>query len=157
MEITAEAIIEKIESRYNEIVRFYRSVPVTNLVEPTLPNGWSVKDMLAHIAAWEWRCAFLLDEVHDTDAPLKANPDVDALNRETYEERHEWSWEEVESDFRDAHQTLLKSIRQLPPQRLKDTIIQKSIAENTWQHYEEHLRDLQRWHKQVTSNSWQKR
>ena len=149
MEITSELIIKKIEESYTNILRLYRSVPVTTLIEPLLRNGWSVKDTLAHIAAWEWRCASLLNVAHDTDAPLKAIPDVDALNREIYQERQEWSWTEVEIDFQQAHQAVLAAIRQLPPKRLADTIVQQTIAEETWEHYAEHLRDLQQWHAQV--------
>jgi hypothetical protein len=150
MEITLEAILQKIEASYTKILRLYRSVPVTELVEPALLDGWSVKDTLAHIAAWEWRCASLLNEAHDTDAPLKAFPDVDALNREIYQERQEWEWAEVEADFRQAHQTLLEAIRRLPPDRLNDGIVQQTIAEETWEHYAEHLPNLEQWHRRVT-------
>ena len=150
METSPEAIIEKIEHSYAQLLRLYRSVPVTVLIEPILSNGWSVKDTLAHIAAWEWRCASLLGEAHQTDLPLKAIPDVDALNREYYEDRQEWDWDEVEVDFRQAHQAMLMAIRELPPERLKSTIVQQTIAEETWEHYAEHLPDLERWHKRVT-------
>ncbi|MFN8459170.1 MAG: ClbS/DfsB family four-helix bundle protein [Anaerolineae bacterium] len=149
MDSNPEAIIEKIESSYARLVRLYRSVPVTKLIEPALLNGWSVKDTLAHIAAWEWRCASLLNESHHTDLPLKAMPDVDALNRESYQERQGWSWEEVETDFRQAHQTLLEAIRNLPAGRVQDKIIQQSIAEETWEHYEEHLPELEQWHRRI--------
>lgn len=149
MSSNAEGLIEKIESSYARLIRLYRSVPVTALIEPALLNGWSVKDMLAHIAAWEWRCASLLNESHQSDLPLKAKPDVHALNRESYQERQEWSWEEVETDFRQAHQTLLEAIRSLPSDRLNDKIVQQSIAEETWEHYEEHLPELEQWHKRI--------
>jgi hypothetical protein len=152
METVAENIIEKIESSYNSIIRLYRSVPVSAVIEPGLPNGWSVKDTLAHIAAWEWRCASLLDASHDTDAPLDAEPDVEALNLEIYQERKDWSWEDVEHDFRGAHRGLLEAIRQLPAERLNYDFVQQSIATETWEHYAEHLPDLERWHKRVISN-----
>lgn len=151
METTLEATIEKIEKSYAQILRLYRSVPVTALLEPTLANGWSVKDTLAHIAAWEWRCASLLNAAHQTDVPLKAMPDIDALNREFYQERQEWSWAEVGDDFRQAHQALLAAIKELPPERLNDAIVQQAIAEETWEHYAEHVPHLERWHKQVGS------
>jgi hypothetical protein len=122
---------------------------VTAVLEENLPNGWSVKDVLAHIAAWEWRCASLLDASHNTKALLKAQPDVDALNREIYEARKEWGWEEVEYDFRAAHQTLLEAIRQLPPPQLADEFVQRTIADETWEHYDEHLGDLRRWRQRV--------
>lgn len=140
-----ETIIEKIDNSYDKILKLYRSVPVTDLLEPTLPNGWAIKDMLAHIAAWEWRCAGLLSQARETDMPLRANPDVDALNQEIYQDRQAWHWEDVELDLRESHQALIEAIRDLPPERLNDTIIQETIAEETWQHYEEHLADLQQW------------
>ncbi len=152
MEATAEAIIRKIESGYADIVRLYWSVPVTAVEEAGLPNGWSVKDVLAHIAAWEWRYASLIEASHDTDALLQAKPDIDALNQETYQERKEWGWEEVEYDFRAAHQAMLQAIRQFPAERLNDDFVQANIAEETWEHYAQHLPDLQRWHKRITSN-----
>ena len=152
METTPEATIEKIEKSYAQILRLYRSVPVTALIEPILANGWSVKDTLAHIAAWEWRCASLLNAAHQTNVPLKAMPDVDALNREFYQERQEWSWAEVGDDFRQAHQALLAAIKELPPERLNDAIVQQTIAEETWEHYAEHLPDSERWHRRVVTS-----
>ena len=149
MSPTVKEVLEKIEVGYNEIIRLYWSVPVTAVLESSLPNGWSVKDVLAHIAAWEWRCASLLEASHDTKALLKAQPDVDALNREFYEERKEWGCEEVEYDFRAAHQTLLDAIRQLPPQQLADEFVQRTIADETWEHYDEHLEDLRQWHQRL--------
>lgn len=151
-----ETIIDRIETSYYKILRLYRSVPVTALLEPLFSNGWSVKDILAHIAAWEWRCAGMLSLAQDSNMPFQGTPDVDALNDEIYQERKDWSWEEVDSDFREAHETLLTAIRALPPERLSDPVVQKSIAEETWEHYEEHLSYLEYWHDQVVSQRQQR-
>jgi hypothetical protein len=152
MEILSETMIDKIESGYNKILRLYQSIPVTNLLEPVFANGWSVKDMLAHIAAWEWRCAGILNAAQDSNMPFHGSPDVNALNEEFYKERAEWSWEEVDNDFREAHRTLLLAIRSLSTERLHDELVQKSIAEETWEHYEQHLPSLENWHKQMVTN-----
>ena len=151
MEATTESIIAKIESSYSNILRLYQSVPVSVRTEPIPPRGWSVKDILGNIAAWEWRCALLLNEAHDTDALLKARPDVKGLDHEIYNERQTWGWEEIENDFHKAHQTLIEAIHKFPSERLKDPIVQATIAEDTWKHYELHLPYLQRWHKRVVS------
>lgn len=153
METTSEEIIARIEHSYNQLVRLYRSVPVVELLEPVFANGWSIKDLLAHIATWEWRCVGLLGQAHDTNTPLQAMPDVDALNEEIYRERKEWRWEDVENDFREAHRALLQSIKALPPDRLQDPKVQKAISEETWEHYEEHLPGLIGWHEQIVSRS----
>jgi hypothetical protein len=151
METTAEAITKRIKNKYTNILQLCQNVPESALTEPISPNGWSVKDTIAHIAAWDWRCASLLSEVYDTDTPLTAHPDVDALNLEIHQEREGWSWEEVVRDFREAHQFLLKSIRALPPERLNDSIVQQSIIEETCEHYNQHLPDLEHWHEKVAS------
>jgi len=145
-DVVAEALLDKIEEKYADLVRLYRSVPVTQLVEPTQPNGWSVKDVIAHLAAWEWRCAALLEQSELSNAPFQAEPDVDALNQETFEERCNWGWEEVENDARAAHRALIKAIQQLPQERLNDPVVRNAIAAETWEHYAEHLVDLQVWH-----------
>ena len=150
MGLTIEAIVEKIERGHAEIVRLYQSVPINAIEEAVLPNGWSVKDVVAHLAAWEWRCASLLEQSYTSDALLKADPDVEALNSEFYEERQVWSWEEVEYDFRAAHYALTSAIDELPPDRLSDPLIQKTIAEETWEHYAEHLPELEYWHKNTS-------
>ncbi len=149
METIREALIEQIESNYADILRKYRGVPITHVVECSQPNGWSAKDILAHIGAWEWRCASLLDESHSSDAPLQAEPDVEALNDEFYQERKSWSWEDVEQDARAAHRSLLAALRQFPPERLNEDFVQQMIVAETWEHYAEHLADLKQWHEKV--------
>lgn len=149
---TAETIIKKIETHRAELVRLYRSVPVTVVEKKDLPNGWSVKDVLGHLAAWEWYCAELLNQSHQTTAPLEIKLDIDLVNRNFYEEREEWSWEEIEYDFRAAQAELLNAVRNFPPERLNHNLVQQWLADCTWEHYDEHLADLQRWHQRHTSN-----
>ena len=149
MDPSPETIVDRIEQSYNQILRLYRSVPVTELMKPAFLNGWSVKDLLAHLAAWEWRCVGLLSQAHDTNMPLQAAPDVDALNEEIFQERQDWNWDDVDHDFREAHQALLAAILALPQERLRDPKVRQSIAEETWEHYEEHLPSLATWHGQV--------
>lgn len=147
-----EIVLAKIAQGHNEIQRLYHSVPVAELLAPVLANGWSIKDLLAHIAAWEWRCAGLLNQAHDSDLPLRAMPDVDALNLEIYQERREWNWAAVENDFRAAHAALIAAIQAVPAARLADQLIQQTIAEETWLHYEEHLPQLREWQQVVMQN-----
>ena len=148
----AETIIEEIEGCHETILRLCQDVPLAALTAPVLANGWSVKDTLAHIAAWDWRCALLLGESFHTNTPLKAHPDVDALNLEIYEERRDWSWAEVEIDFQGARRALLRAIRELPADRLEDAVIRESIAEETCEHYQQHIPELEQWRAQLVDS-----
>lgn len=149
MTTSADVIIEDIVRCHEQILELCRDVPEELLSAPTLPNGWSAKDVVAHIAAWDWRCAALLGESYYTSTPLKAHPAVDALNLEIYNERRHWPWAEVEQDFQAGHRALVEAIRALPPERLADEVIQESIAEETCEHYGQHIPDLERWRQQV--------
>jgi hypothetical protein len=146
-ENTSAALVLKIEQTYAELVWLYRSIPIAETVAPSLPNGWSIKDMVGHLSAWEWRCASLLDASHRSNTPLMAEPDVDALNHEIYQERAAWNWEQTEYDARQAHQTLLDAIHRLPTDRLNDPVVYNAIAQETWQHYSQHLAELRQWHR----------
>jgi hypothetical protein len=144
--MVVDIVAEKIEDSYTDLMRLIRSMPVAKILEPALSSGRSAKDIVAHLAAWEWRCAFLLEQVDVSNAPLLAEPDIEALNQEVYEERKAWSWEEVEDDARSAHRALLKAIYALPAERIADPIVYDAIALETWHHYQKHLPELQAWH-----------
>lgn len=149
MSADLEDITQKIKDSYAQMTRLYQDIPAAELEAPVFSNGWSVKDTLAHIAAWEWRCASLLEQLPDIDGPFKARPDVEALNREFYQEYQDWSWVDVEIYFRRVHRALLAAIRQLPSERIQDPLIQKTIARDSWEHYADHLPDLKDWHEQL--------
>ncbi len=152
--MNASDLIEKIDQSYSQIVRLYCSVPIKALLEPSLANGWSVKDLLAHIAVWEWRCVALLEQSHETNMPLQAVPDVEALNEEIFQEHKEQDWEDVDNGFREAHRTLLNTIREFPSHRLNDPIVLQTIAEESWEHYQEHLPALKQWHQKISNNEY---
>jgi len=145
-QITAEAIIKKIESNYIRVQRLCREVPAIALVEPALRNGWSVKDMIGNIAAWVWHFTVILDAARETNNPLQAQPDQAGLNQAFYEERRTWHWVVIEADFRHAHGALFGLIREFPAGRLADPVVQEAIARETWERYARYLPELERWH-----------
>ncbi|GEM_PF-1600992 len=152
MDPIVESIIKDVESCFETISLLTGDVPEAALIAPAMPNGWSVKDTVTHIAAWDWRCAALLSESYDTNTPLKAHPDVDALNEEIYQERKHWHWAEVQQDFQEANRALINAIHSLPPERLHDPIIQQSIAEETCEHYHQHIPELKKWRQETVDS-----
>lgn len=145
MDTKTEITIEQIKDGYTKVLSVCQDISISSLESPFFSEGWSVKDTIANSSAWVWRCAVLLEHAHYTNGPLAASPDVEGLNREFYLERKQWSWYEVENDFRRAHRALLKAIRQLPPSRVMNPLAQELIASNTWQNYARYLPRLEAW------------
>jgi hypothetical protein len=148
--MTAETIIKKIDKNYASFIRLYRSLPVTTLELEALPNGWTVKDLLGHIAAWEWHCAESLNQARQSGGLPSVSIDFNELNRKIYEERKDWPWADIEVDFRAAHEAVIAAIRQFPTNRLDQEAVQHRITVDTWQHYADHVDELQAWHRRQT-------
>lgn len=150
--LSVTEINRKINDSHLQFVRLYHSVPVTKVIEPSLPSGESVKDILAKIAAWEARGAQALREMAaQTTAPtLAVERDAYVSSRAFYEEREAWDWEEVELDFRAAHDGLLEAVQGLSPELLGHEPVQQTIGQHSWQLYEHYLSDLKRWHQQLS-------
>ncbi|HMQ54022.1 MAG TPA: ClbS/DfsB family four-helix bundle protein [Anaerolineae bacterium] len=147
---TTIMVTKSIEAGYTRTLRLCQDCPTAFLEMPVLARQWSVKDVIGHLAAWVRRCAIVLDHAHSTDGPLAATPDEPGLTQEFYLERKQWSWSEVETDFKAAHETLLLVIRRLPPGRINNRLVQRIVAHYTWEHYAEHWPELESWLQGVT-------
>lgn len=120
------------------------------------PNGWSGKDYLAHIAAWETSLVALLRgepryEAMGLDAATYQSGDVDALNETLYDRDRALSLPDVLLRFQRVHEGVIAEVDRLTDADLyrpysdfqpdapdnRDPII-NWIAGNTFGHYDEH-------------------
>lgn len=121
-----------------------------------LENGWSVKDLMAHIASWE-RVAFdILQPARDAE-PLKEYiaqvfESIDNFNAKTYEQNKDKPLNEIEGEFNNAYQNffaLVESLDEafiasnLPFEGTEEITIESIISSNTYQHYQEHAETLE--------------
>lgn len=122
-------------------------------------GGWSIKDHLAHIAAWEQSIVALLKrrpryEGLCVDRSTYESHDVDAVNNSIYRQNRDRSVEDVLADFHTSHQELLDHLAgmrdgdlekpysyYLPDESGEETgaPIVEWIAGNSYHHYAEHL------------------
>ena len=121
-------------------------------------GGWSVKDNLAHITAWE---QFMLlyhlqghppHEVMQVDAVTMDAVDEDGLNDILYRRNKDRSIAEVLADFHRSHQQVVAFLEQMPfadlmrPHYPGDPPARPLInwvIGNTYEHYQEHRANIQ--------------
>lgn len=113
---------------------------------------WSVKDILAHVAAWEksfLKCYQAGLRGEKQVMPEWSKPGVlDAINREIYEHNLNRKLSDVNKDFHESYKRILKTVAQIPEEGMftpgkfdwtgKATLADY-IWSNTGQHYFEHL------------------
>jgi hypothetical protein len=117
-------------------------------------DGWSVKDMMSHVAAWSDYTARVLDEIAagtwDGRDEFAEPGSVDRLNREWFERDRDLPLDEVRSAWHASRGRLLESFGALA----EITADADEWFEETGpSHYAEHLRDLVTWTSRLRSKS----
>lgn len=119
-------------------------------------NKWSVKDMLAHIGWWEQRATRIIDAVIHGQTPQGSvdSENIDETNAKVYQENRARSLSDVRQTEHEAYQKLLLLTESLSeadlfdPQRFawtKGQPLANWVMWNTYEHYAEHLVELQSW------------
>ena len=121
------------------------------MLRPVLDGGRSVKDLLAHIAAWEGYCAGWLEAVARGVTPDRPEVrDVDATNARDAAAAKAASVGDVRARSQAAHAAMLASIEGLSDADLAD---EKRFGWPTWQmassnsdeHDREHIDEIERY------------
>jgi uncharacterized protein (TIGR03083 family) len=156
---TKAELIERIDHARRALDVATAGLSEAQLTAPGLSGGWSVKDHLAHLGAWELGIAALLRKeprypAMGLDGPPAPGEDADDLNKVIDERNKALSLEDVRSMLRDAQQGLLDALVPLSDEDLRKTYshyqpdepgddsgepIMRWIAGNTYEHYAEHL------------------
>jgi hypothetical protein len=113
-------------------------------------DGWSVKDLMAHVAAWSDYTARVLDEMAagtwDGRDEFEEPGSVDSVNAEWFERDRDRHLEDVRSAWHAARGRLLDSFGAL------DEITPDAgewFEQTGPSHYAEHLSDLVEWHSRL--------
>ena len=105
-----------------------------DLERPGPDGGWSVKDVLGHLAYWDEHC---LNRMRG--APPQEFRDIDGLNAEQVEARRHLSLDQIRADLERVHSSLMQELHNLTPLQLQEGSAPGGwIAVDTWEHYDEH-------------------
>ncbi len=158
---SVDHLIGQIEADYTELEDLLSDLEEEQIISMPLNDGWTVKDHLVHITAWERSVlAFLNGESRrkalgvDDQAAKAAGDDYHRLNQLIYEANKNRSLADVLADFRAVHTRLLLEVK-----RLQDSDLQRDYASfypertdlsggpraveiimgSTAEHYQEHI------------------
>ena len=127
---------------------------------------WSIKDILAHILAYEQYIADRMNEIlHDeTYVPCKTQNALDAFldeygypdfgsplldddgpNEWVTEKYHNVSLEEVIAQELQAFASIIASFEKMPEDMLNRHSLYERVANNTYKHYHEHILEIKHW------------
>ena len=158
--INKEQLIGKIREARDKLDGLVAQLDDDRMLQPNVAGDWSMKDVLAHIT-WHER-----EMVQVLQARALAGSDLWLLplgerNQAIYEKNRDLPLETVRSEAMRVFSLLLKELGALDEEDLHDPgrfaemprewRPWQLLAENTYQHYYDHLYDVQTWLKRTPS------
>ncbi len=130
------------------------------MVTPMTDGGWTVKDTLAHISAWEQLCLGWIEAAHRGETPETPAPgftwdEIDRLNEKIHQDNQGRALDEVLANSAWSYQQMLGTVEALPEEELftpkyyqwlyADDPLWLYVAHNSYIHYEEHIVAMRAW------------
>ena len=152
-----DALLDAIHVGRNRWETTVAQLSPEQMTAPALFDGWSVKDLIAHIGAWERTAASVFAALLRGQQPgfeLDQNFSVDELNAHFFAEYHTQSLDDVLAGEQAAYRSFLDLVEGASEADLFDASrfawmqgdpFVDWVAANTYEHYDEHLADLAAW------------
>ena len=149
-----ERAVQRMTRSRDATLRFLAGVPEPELLRPRTQGSWSVKDVLAHIAAWEEeairRFALIVrgrgERIFFYDADPRA---VDRFNARAVAAAGHFTLGGVLRRLHRVRTRLIERLRRLPAASLRDPAHRHPVTawlpEYAWTHERDHLRRMRGW------------
>ena len=142
-------LLVAIENDWGALNKCLESFTPQEMIEPDIVGYWSVKDVLAHLSAWEGMCLGWYQTGVRGETPQLPSPgfkwnQITELNQQIYEEHQDDTLEEVLEIFRESSREILDLIRELSNEQLftaghyawtKKNTLGTYLVSNTSSHY----------------------
>jgi hypothetical protein len=138
--ISKSDLLAKIEHVYVASRAVVEALPAERWDEP-LPAGWTLKEMVGHLAYWEETVPPFIESLR-TGAARESVGTVDQQNAKIAAAVKDVSPEQVLKRWQDAHERVTEIVRSLNDDELVDARVIEKLAGDTFEHYPEHFADL---------------
>lgn len=149
-----EQLVDKLESAKADFEKLIQEIGEGGLAEPGINGDWSMKDILAHVTAWEERPVAWSEGLSRGERPTPpawpTGLSEDQLNDYLYQNNRQRLLEEVLARWRSVHQSVLDAIARMSDEELFDRKVDwlgdasyaEAIAGNSYEHLRTHERDI---------------
>ena len=144
-------LLDRVRDAHGKLTGALESLSDEEATRIGLNPEWSVKDALAHIAAWEIEGARRITEIQaGTYQPQKLNKEIiNNFNREATESRRGRSMSEVRSEFDAAHAAMERVLNALPEEVDEQSPAYKFAEGVTFRHHAQHAAQIEEWKKKI--------
>ena len=147
-----QRLLRRLDAAWTALGDSYAGLPEASLVEPGVVEGWSVKDILAHVTTWEQEALTHLPVIIAGGTPPRyaAQGGIDAFNARATEAGRRRSLAEVLRRHDQTHARLVDFVRGQPEGVFEgQTRARRRLRLDTYGHYPEHTAAIRAWRERL--------
>lgn len=160
--VSKDSLLKAMESEHQKLEDLLKTLNEKQMTQPGVCETWSVKDILAHLHAWEqlvlswYRAGVRGQEVKTPASDLKWS-ETPILNQRIYEQYCDVSLHEIQAKFAASHDEVRATIKPIPEKELvtrgfyawtKSTTLLSYFVSCTSSHYHWAYEEIRRWVKE---------
>lgn len=153
--VRKQELLNELAAARLELVEAIAGLTPDDMMITGVVGLWSVKDILAHLAAWESEVVTALNQVQNKRMPsILRIDDIDEWNDEQYHINIRRPLEVIQADFEGVHRMLVRMIQDFDDRSLLDNRrypwmegepLWYLIEENVTLHEREHAASIRDW------------
>jgi len=150
-----QELLERVHKARSALWKEVQGLSADRLTEPGVQGVWSVKDIVAHVVAWDdWLLGRLREAARGEPLTTPTWTSVDARNEAIYQEWKDRPLPVVLAEFTRMGVELHQALDALSEEQLftpglyggpGSRGLHRMVAADTWRHYASHLRAIQGW------------
>jgi hypothetical protein len=147
-ETHAQRLLERLDAAWAALTDSYAGVSDSLLMEAGVVDDWSVKDVVAHVTAWEEEALKHLPLIIAGGIPARyaAQGGIDAFNARKTQEGRRRCLAEILRRRDQTHARLVEFVRSQPDGTLGGrTRARRRLRLDTYGHYPEHTAAIRAW------------
>jgi len=144
-----QQLLNKLEQAWHDFNESYAGLSGPQLTEPGVTDGWSVKDIIAHVTTWEEEALEMLPLILGGGTPPRYKDrygGLDAFNALRAEQKRRLTVAEVRAHLESTHRRLIGYIESVPEEQFtRETRFRRRLRLDTYSHYPIHARAIRAW------------
>lgn len=144
-----QKLLEKLDKAWTEFQDSYAGLPEPQMTEPGVTGDWSVKEIIAHVSAWEEEALKYLPLILGGGRPPRYSTmygGIDAFNVQMTERKRELSLAEIMQEAETTHRKLVETIQDVSEEQFaRETRFRRRVRLDTYGHYLAHAEAIREW------------
>lgn len=142
-------LLAKIEKSWKEFNASYDGLSDDQMTAPGVTEGWSVKDILAHVSTWEEECLKYVPVILAGERQARYSATyggVDAFNALMTEKKQGLSLSEIRRQLEETHRKLVDAVKAIPEEHfVSENSLRRRLRLDTYTHYPVHAEAIREW------------